>query len=150
MIQRIQSIFLILATISIIIIAFKFPILISDGVEVFDEFGNIVYEDVNIEDNVHTFAFDISLIRWLLSISAGLSLFAVFQYKNITRQQFLSRLSRFIVTITLVLIVFLYKNESNTIGEGFFLLIVPFVLLIGANYFLAKDENLIKAADRLR
>tara|TARA_B100000287_G_C20564524_1_gene753888 strand:+ start:450 stop:848 length:399 start_codon:yes stop_codon:yes gene_type:complete len=132
MIQRIQSIFLILATISIIIIAFKFPILISN------------------DNNVHTSACDISLIRWLLSISAGLSFFAVFQYKNITRQQFLSRLSRFIVTITLVLIVFLYKNESNTIGEGFFLLIVPFVLLIGANYFLAKDENLIKAADRLR
>ena len=131
MIQRVQSIFLILATISIIVIVFMFPILINN-------------------DNMPTSAFDISSIRWLLTISAGLSLFAFFQYKNIKRQQFLSRLSRFIITITLVLIVFVYKNEANVIGSGFFLLIIPFVLLIGANYFLAKDEKLIKAADRLR
>ena len=52
------------------------------------------------------------------------------------------------ITIVL-LIVFLYR-EDRIFAFGMLLLIIPFLLLILANVFIKKDENLVKSADRIR
>ena len=53
------------------------------------------------------------------------------------------------ITISLVLIVFFNKNDKD-IGLGTILLIVPFISLIIANYFIKKDEELVRSSDRIR
>ena len=53
------------------------------------------------------------------------------------------------ITIAFFLIVFLHRNEE-VFGIGMILLIVPFISLIAANFFIKKDEKLIKSADRIR
>ena len=53
------------------------------------------------------------------------------------------------ITIAFFLIVFLHRNEE-VFGIGIILLIVPFIALIAANFFIKKDEKLVKSADRIR
>ena len=53
------------------------------------------------------------------------------------------------ITVALCLIVFLERDEK-TIGLGMILLIVPFITLIAANFFINRDEKLVNSADRIR
>ena len=53
------------------------------------------------------------------------------------------------ITIAIALIVFLYR-EDEAVGVGLILFLVPFVLLLAANFFIKKDERLVKSADRIR
>ncbi len=47
------------------------------------------------------------------------------------------------------LIVFLHRQEE-VFGIGVILLIVPFIALIAANFFIKKDENLVRSSERVR
>ena len=58
-------------------------------------------------------------------------------------------IARFMITVSLVLLVFFDKNDKE-LGIGTILLIIPFTSLIIANYFIKKDDELIRSADRLR
>jgi hypothetical protein len=53
------------------------------------------------------------------------------------------------ITIAFFLIIFLHKKD-NIIAIGMFLLILPFVSLIAANFFIKKDEKLVRSSDRIR
>ena len=87
--------------------------------------------------------------RFFLFLSAALSLFAIFQFKKRKVQQLIASIARLMITITFFLIVFLHRNEE-VFGIGIILLIVPFVCLIAANFFVKKDEKLVKSVDRIR
>jgi peptidoglycan/LPS O-acetylase OafA/YrhL len=87
--------------------------------------------------------------RLFVFLSAALSLFAIFQFKNRKRQQLIASVARLMLTIAFFLIVFLHRNEE-VFGIGIILLIVPFISLIAANFFIKKDEKLVKSADRIR
>jgi len=78
-----------------------------------------------------------------------LSIFAIFQFKNRNRQKFIATIARFLITVALILIVFVYR-EDKAIGIGLLLLIIPFLSLIAANFFIKKDEKLVQSADRIR
>jgi tryptophan-rich sensory protein len=82
-------------------------------------------------------------------LSALLSLFAVFQFKNRRRQQLIASFARLMITVSFFILIFFHKGE-NYIGIGMILLIIPFIALIAANFFIKKDEELVKSADRIR
>lgn len=130
MIQRIQSIFFLLASIFSLIIIFYFPILSKDGEFLYLSNG-------------------FNYLRLLIFISAFLSFFAIFQFRNRNRQRLISSFSRLMITIFYILILLLYR-EDNNLEIGVFLYIVPFLLLFLASYFIKKDDKLIKGSDRIR
>ena len=54
------------------------------------------------------------------------------------------------LTIALCLIVFIYKENEQSFGLGMLLLFVPFIFLLAANFFINRDDKLVKSADRIR
>ena len=130
MIQRIQSLFLFFSAVFLILIIYNFPVLSDDNLSYF------LYENF-------------SIVRLLVFFSAGLSIFSIFQFKNRNRQRIITAIARFLITVSVVLIVFVYRKEK-TIDVGLLLFIVPFLSLILANFFIKKDEKLVQSADRIR
>lgn len=130
MIQRKQSLFFLFSAISLVAIIYTFPVL----------------QD---EDSFYLLSKHFDLVRVLILFSAALSIFAIFQFRNMSRQKLISNIARFLITISVVLLVFIYR-EDRSMDTGFMLLIVPFLSLILANLFIRKDEKDIKSIDRIR
>ena len=130
MIQRIQSLFFFFSAICLIAIVYTFPVL----------------QDENV---FYLLCEHFPVVRLVIFFSSAISIFAIFQFKNRNRQKFISTIARFLITIALILIVFVYR-EDRPIGLGLLLLIVPFTSLIIANIFIKKDEKLVQSADRIR
>ena len=147
MIQRLQTIFFFLSSISILVIIKKYPVLQEI------EFSGLDQEYIRyffLYDDYEAHFKGFKILKSILFISAGLSFFGIFQYRNLQRQKIIAMIARFLITLVLVLLVFLFRNEEQEISIGTFLLAIPFVLLICANIFLKKDEKLISSADRIR
>ena len=130
MIQRIQSVFFLLSALTSIFIIFYFPVLSNEGVNLF-LFDHFFY------------------LRLLLLLSSLLAIFAIFQYKNRSRQRLISSLSRLMITFFYIITLVFYKEDFD-FEIGLFLCIIPFILLFIASYFVKKDEKLIKDSDRIR
>jgi len=130
MIQRVQSLFFFFSAICSITIVYTFPVLQNETT------GYLLKE--HFAD-----------ARLFVFLSAALSLFAIFQFKNRKIQQLIASIARLMITISFFLIVFLHKDEE-VFGIGMVLLIVPFISLIAANFFIKKDEKLVKSVDRIR
>jgi peptidoglycan/LPS O-acetylase OafA/YrhL len=130
MIQRIQSVFFLLSALTSILIIFYFPVLSNEGDNLF-LFDRFVY------------------LRLLLLSSSLLAIFAIFQYKNRSRQRLVSSLSRLMITFFYIITLVFYKEDFD-FEIGLFLCIIPFILLFIASYFVKKDEKLIKDSDRIR
>ena len=130
MIQRVQSLFFFFSAICSITIVYTFPVLQN-------ETTNYLLKE-HFAD-----------VRLFVFLSAGLSLFAIFHFKNRKVQQLIASVARFMITISFFLMLFLHKNE-NDFGIGMILLIIPFISLIIANFFIKRDEKLVRSADRIR
>ena len=130
MIQRIQSVFFLLSALISILIVFYFPVLSNEGVNLF-LFDHFIY------------------LRLLLLLSSLLAIFAIFQYKNRSRQRLISSFSRLMITFFYIITLVFYKEDFD-FEIGLFLCIIPFILLFIASYFVKKDEKLIKDSDRIR
>ena len=130
MIQRIQSVFFLLSALTSILIIFYFTVLSNEGDNLF-LFDHFVY------------------LRLLLLSSSLLAIFAIFQYKNRSRQRLISSLSRLMITFFYIITLVFYKEDFD-FEIGLFLCIIPFILLFSASYFVKKDEKLIKDSDRIR
>ena len=130
MIQRVQSLFFFFSAICSVTIVYTFPVLQN-------ETTNYLLKE-HFAD-----------ARLVVFLSAGLSLFAIFQFKNRKVQQLIASIARLMITIAFFLIVFLHRNEE-VVGIGMILLIIPFIALIAANFFIKKDEKLVRSADRIR
>ena len=136
MIQRIQSIYLILSA------------AVSAGL-IF-----VLHLWTNSED-VLVFAKDEYLYLGLFLGSALLSLITIFSFKNRKFQFVMGRLN--IILNFILLGFFVYQllippGESNISekGVGIFIPILSIVLLVLANKAIKKDEDLVKSVDRLR
>ena len=130
MIQRIQSIFFLLSALASLLIVFTVPVLSN-------------------EDGLFYLYNDFTYLRLLLFVSAFISIYAIFQYKNRSKQRLLSSLSRLMITFFYLLVLLVYRENFN-FESGLFLCIIPFLLLFLASFFIKKDEKLIKDADRIR
>ncbi|AVR45562.1 DUF4293 domain-containing protein [Christiangramia fulva] len=136
MLQRIQTVYLLLAVIVSAGLIFVFPVWeTSEGTEVY--------------------AIDQLLIFGMFLASAALSLVSIFMFKNRKLQFVLGRLN--IILNLFLLGVFVYWSLSlpgemdiSEKGIGMFLPIVSIVLLVLANKAIKRDEDLVKSVDRLR
>ena len=136
MLQRIQTVYLILAFIITAVLPFVFPLWKIDGKEVYF-MGNLMY----------TFIF---------GLSTALTAISIISYKKRQQQFVMGRLNIILNLILLGLFVYRSLNVSGEIalvsekGIGMFLPIVSIVLLVLANKAIKKDEDLVKSVDRLR
>lgn len=136
MLQRIQSIYLLLAAIA------------SGGlIFVFSLWENEAGEPV--------FAQDVQVPFILFFVSAVLSLATIFLFKNRKLQFVLGRINIILNFILLGLFVYwslIVPGEANISekGIGMFIPVVSIVLLVLANKAIKKDEDLVKSVDRLR
>ena len=130
MIQRIQSIFFLLSALASLLIIFIAPVLSN-------------------EDGLYYLYNDFPYLRLLLFVSAFISIYAIFQYKNRSKQRLLSSLSRLMITFFYLVVLLVFREKFN-FESGLFLCIIPFLLLFLASFFIKKDEKLIKDADRIR
>ena len=130
MIQRIQSLFFFFSAICSITIVYVFPVLQ-------DQLAGYFLRD------------HFPYARFCVFFSAALSIFAIFQFKNRKQQQLIASFSRLMITIAVLLLIFLHKEEK-LFGSGIVLLSIPFLTLIAANFFINRDEKLVRSADRVR
>jgi hypothetical protein len=137
MIQRIQTIYLLLGFVATGILPFIFPLWkMTDGKDFFF-----------MQNQVYVI---------LLGLSTTLSLLGIISYKKRQNQFVIGRLNIILNLILLGLFVYRSLNVSGETlavsekGIGMFLPIVAIVLLVLANKAIKKDEDLVKSVDRLR
>ena len=137
MIQRIQTLYLLLAFVVNGILPFFIPLWTMTDGKVYFFIQNQIYVVV-------------------LGLSTTLSLLSIVSYKKRQNQFVIDRLNIILNLILLGLFVYRSLNLSGeTIavsekGIGMFLPIVAIVLLVLANKAIKKDEDLVKSVDRLR
>lgn len=136
MLQRIQTVYMLLAAISSGALIFVFHLWTTSG-------------DVMVfaKDNIYYLA--------LFLGSAVLSLISIFGYKNRKSQFVMNRLNIILNFILLGLFVYQSLNLSGEAdvsekGIGVVLPALSIVLLVLANKAIKKDEDLVKSVDRLR
>ena len=131
MIQRVQSLFFFFSSICLVVIVYTFPVL-------HDETTGYLLKD------------HFPYARFSIFLSAFLSIFAIFQFKARSRQALIASFCRLMITVAFFLIVFLHREEDRVFGLGMIFLIIPFISLLVANFFIKNDERLVKSADRIR
>lgn len=137
MLQRIQTVYLILAFVVTGVLPFVFPLWkLSNGKE-FYFMANMGYTA-------------------LFGLSTALAVLSIVTYKKRQQQFVMNRLNMILNLILLGLFVYRSLNlsgEAITVSEkgiGMFLPIVSIVFLVLANKAIKKDEDLVKSVDRLR
>ena len=129
MIQRLQSLILLFSAASSLIIVFYFPVLKSTEITIY------------LMENI-------SYARLCVFLSGGLNIFSIFQFRNRNRQIIINQISKLFLSIAFIIIIF-QRGELN-FAIGLFLFVIPYLLIILANYLIKKDEKLVKSADRIR
>jgi len=136
MIQRIQTIYLFLAFLTVGVLPFIFPLW---------TLGN---EDYFFMQN--------QIYVILFGLSTAVTIYSIISYKKRQTQFVANRLN---IVLNLILLGLFVYHSLNLSGEapvvsekgiGMFLPILTVVLLVLANKAIKKDEDLVKSVDRLR
>ena len=143
MIQRIQTIYLLLASIVSGVLIFVFNL--------WESLKNSIYA----LDFLDSDSFILKLIPVLFLASAILAFVAIFIFKNRKLQFVIGRLTILINLILLGLLIYLSltlpgEAAVSEKGIGMFIPILAILLIVLANKAIKKDEDLVKSADRLR
>ncbi len=157
MIQRIQTIWLLLAS-AVILALFLFPYLQFTDLQGIGKALKVTGEyQATGSEAVRTSAYILQTIATL--ILAALPLYTVFQYKKRAVQ---TKVIYGTIVALLLFGIWLYFSASatlqevnrqlsaNNIGVGLFLIPIAIILLLMALNGIRKDEKLIRSADRLR
>jgi len=143
MIQRIQTIYLLLASIisGVLIFVFNLWKSIEKNIFAFD----LLYSDSYLLKGI-----PISFI-----VSALLAFVAIFIFKNRKLQFVIGRLTILINLILLGVLIYVSltlpgEAAVSEKGIGMFIPVLAILLLVLANKAIKKDEDLVKSADRLR
>lgn len=136
MIQRIQTIYLVIAAIVMGALFMWFPVVLGEG-------GAVI-----IDRNE-------PLVLGLIFISIALAIISILSFKKRQTQFVLNRLN--IISNFILLGVFVYRSltlSGETLvsekGIGVLLPIISIVFLVLANKAIKRDEDLVKSVDRLR
>ena len=143
MIQRIQTIYLLLASIVSGVLIFVFNL--------WESLKNSIYA----LDFLDSDSYILKLIPVLFLASAILAFVAIFIFKNRKLQFVIGRLTILINLILLGLLIYLSltlpgEAAVSEKGIGMFIPILAILLIVLANKAIKKDEDLEKSADRLR
>ncbi len=137
MIQRIQTLYLLLAFVTTSILLFFIPLwILKDGKEFYF-----------MQSQVYTI---------ILGLSTAMTLLSIVSYKKRQNQFVIGRLNIILNLILLGLFVYRSLNLSGETpavsekGIGMFLPVLAIVFLVLANKAIKKDEDLVKSVDRLR
>lgn len=161
MIQRVQSIFLLIAIIiPIVLIFLPLGYLTTDGAQ-------YVYNSISLKENIPdgTSVIRLYYLAFCLFLTSALSCVALFMYKNRVKQMQVVSFTMIVFLITLMLILWvcpdiLFKKFFGARMEDYIftfntvpliiLIVIEAVCLFMANRFIKKDEELVRSADRLR
>ncbi len=144
MIQRIQSIYLLLAAAAAFLL-FTLPFAQTDNATAMGIF----------QDNFYTIFDNIALLVFFAGAGV-MALIAIFLFKNRPLQRRIALLSLFLIVAGTGTAVFLFfQNQSEnaaTVREGFGLGMPVFssIFTLLAQRAIRKDEKLVRSADRLR
>lgn len=159
MIQRIQSVFLLLVAIAM----FSLPFL-TIWVQVNPsqteqlkltawslEKTSIGSGEIIEKDNIY-------LIGILALIAGGVAIYSLLQFKNRTRQMFLNMINSLVMGVSLGATVFLSYRANEAFNPtvtgayiiGFYAIIFALIMNMLANRFIRKDEMLVRSVDRIR
>ena len=162
MIQRIQSILLLLSAIAMGLMLF-FPLWQKVSIDPPEEARldafhlsyDVLSPATGSKQSILKNTFYIALLG---SLSAVISLYSIFQYKNRLRQIQLGSLNSLLIGMTLGLLMY-FVLKAETLLEptrqgnyllGFYLPLASLRCNFTANRFIRKDEKLIKSMDRIR
>lgn len=159
MIQRIQSIFLLLVSIAMICVPF-FTIWVQVDPEQTYQLKLTAWSLVKTQIGGQEIVTQSNnyYIGILALIAALLALYSLLQYKDRGRQMLLNMINSLVMGITLGTVVFVsYKaNEAfnpSVTGAyviGFYSIVFALVMNMLANRFIRKDELLVRSVDRIR
>jgi hypothetical protein len=159
MIQRVQTIFLFLVALFMVLMLF-FPLWSQVNPTqteqmILTAWYLTVFEiDTQMVANQTSTAY----IGVLGIIAALLALYSLSQFKDRKRQMMLNMINSMVMVVTLGATVFLSINANEEIGGrdtgaymmGFYLIVFAMVMNILANRFIRKDELLVRSVDRIR
>jgi hypothetical protein len=156
MIQRIQSVFLLLLALSMLAIL-VLPIWQETVPQTNQQVELTAFQLTNNAAAQPTSTSSIA-IAILAIISAGVALYEIFQFKNRLTQMKLGMLNTLLIAITMGAIIYysLYVGEDiNPAIEGarepgFYVPVVALLLNALSNRFIRRDEQLVRSVDRLR
>ena len=143
MIQRIQSLYLLLAA------------LIAGGLVFLVNLWTTIKGSIAVTDLFLSDSFLQKIIPISFFVSALLSFVAIFLFKKRELQFVLGRLNILVNLILLSLLIYLSltlpgEAAVSEKGIGMFLPILVILVLVLANKAIKKDEDLVKSVDRLR
>lgn len=154
MIQRIQTVFLIVVVVALITFNF-FPY--WTGTNPADGSGHALYSYAHIMygveagTSVQGLFIGVAIITGIAVLIAVLEIFA---YKNRLTQMKLGVLNSVLMTLTLLLMTYfvlgMQQNYTGTFGIGLFVFAMAMLFNILARRFIQKDERLVRSVDRLR
>ena len=157
MIQRIQTIFLVLVVILGVVFSFL-PVLGFTGFDI--EYVMNAYK-TTIEGNdemVISKNMGVGVMQGMVFLVA---LLTIFLYKNRSLQIKIGKLNILLIALQIAAIVMYSDSVKTAIGEptsdilvsfkiGSFIPVISLILTYLAIRFIKKDENMVRAADRLR
>lgn len=143
MIQRIQSIYLLLTTVLSGVIIFVFNLWKTST-------NNIYVVDLFNEEEL-----SLKVIPVMFFLTSILAFVTIFLYKNRKLQFVIGRIIILINLFLLGLLIYLSLNLSGEAavsekGIGMFIPVLAILLIVLANKAIKKDEDLVKSVDRLR
>jgi LPXTG-motif cell wall-anchored protein len=136
MLQRIQTIYLLVCVIASAVLPFVFPLWI-------------------LEPEIEVYFTESTITMILFGLIALLALISIFSFKKRQNQFVLNRLN---IILNFILLGFFVYRTLNLSGEtevsekgiGIVLPAISIVMLVLANRAIKKDEDLVKSVDRLR
>src|SRR5690606_2624404 len=136
MVQRIQTVYLLISALIMGALFVWFPTILSDdGIVIIDRSEPLVF--------------------WLIFLSIIFTVISILSFKKRQTQFVLNRLN--IISNFVLLGVFVYRSltlSGETLvsekGIGVFIPIISIVFLVLANKAIKRDEDLVKSVDRLR
>lgn len=156
MLQRIQSIYLFIASLALGLM-FAFPI--SSYYGDLHTFKLTLLGVINLvpdSENLFQSYFTLPLIAFVFSLCV-LSIICIFQYKNRKRQLKIIKVNMLLNILLIVGVFLVYSklilSQVNVIEEyevGAFLPLFSLVFLVLAYRGVKKDDELVRSADRLR
>lgn len=162
MIQRVQTIFLFLVAVAMLLVTYL-----------------TIWEQVNPDQtekmkltawNLTTYSIEngidggiiqqksVFFIGILAIIAAIVALYSLSQFKNRTKQMFLNMINSLVMGSTLGVVV--YQTYQSNLGfnpdangafvSGFYAIVAAIILNVVSNRFIRKDEMLVRSVDRIR
>jgi hypothetical protein len=151
--QRIQTLFLVLVVVSMLV-SFFLPIwMVSNGTT---EMQLYPLHFSTIENGVKTTQyFPFSLMAILMAAAATIAIMEIMRFDNRMTQVKLGTLNSLVLAMVLGSVVYFYNQVTNQYGFGKFgiSIWVPFIG-VACNWlairFIRKDEKLVRDSDRIR